>query len=332
MTDAAPMAEIFRGEFLESVHVGHAVVARADGSIEAVWGDPAIVILPRSSVKMVQALPLLESGAGDGLSDAQLALACASHSGEERHVALVRAWLADLGLDEHALCCGPQPSRDAETREAMIRAGQPIGRAFNNCSGKHAGFLTLARHLGAGPDYVDPGHPVQVRVRAAFEEMTGEESPGYGIDGCSAPNFACTLGGFATALARFAAARPDGDARDRAAVRLREAMMAHPGLVSGRGRACNEIMTAARGAAAVKTGAEGVFAAILPELGLGIALKVADGATRAAELAIVALLVRLGALRADDPVAAGYLKRPIVNWGGLVTGFERPAPGLLAAA
>lgn len=330
MMQGARMAEVFRGDFLESVHDGHAVVARADGSLVESWGDPAQLILPRSSAKMIQALPLLESGAGAALTDRQLALACASHSGETRQVAEVARWLADLGLDEHALCCGPQPTRDPDLAQEMIRNGEAPTRLHNNCSGKHTGFLTLARHLSADLHYVDPDNPVQKAVREAFEDTTGETTPGFGIDGCSAPNFACTVAGLARAMARFAAAGSGGGVRDRAAARLRDAMIAEPEWMSGKGRTCARIIAAARGQAAVKTGAEGVYVAILPQLKLGVALKIADGATRASQLALVGILVRLGVLDPADPVVAGYLKRPVVNWDGLVTGYERPAPDLLA--
>ena len=329
MIPAVPMVEIYRGDFLESVHTGHAVIARSDGEIVEAFGDPDQIILPRSSIKMMQALPLVESGAADGLSQEQLALACASHSAEARHVDRVAAWLDDLGLDEHALCCGPQASMDKELRHAMIRDGQKPTRVHNNCSGKHAGFLTLNKVLGGSANYVDPDHPVQVAVKAAIEEMCGEDSPGFGIDGCSAPNFAVSLAGFARGLARFASLEVNSG-RDKAMIRLRNAMMSHPLLVAGKGRACSELMQAGSGTFAVKTGAEGVFAAILPELEMGIALKISDGATRAAEVAIAALLVRVGALDAKHPVVARYLERPIKNWDGLLTGAERPAQPLLA--
>lgn len=331
MHNGAPLAEIYRAEFLESLHVGHAVIVGPDGEIEEVWGEPDTVVLPRSSIKMIQALPLVESGAADNLTDEHLALACASHNGEPRHVERVSRWLADLGLSEDDLICGPQASRDRELRHRMIREGKEPGRILNNCSGKHTGFLTLTRHLGAGPNYVAPDHPVQVAVREAFEDLTGMPSPGFGIDGCSAPNFATTMTGLARAMARFARAREDGGTRERASVRLRQAMMAHPGLVAGEGRACTEIMRAAGGRVAVKTGAEGVFTGIVPESGHGIALKVADGATRAAEIAIVALLVRLGVFAADDEIARVYLERPISNRDGLIVGAERAAPGLVTS-
>ena len=331
MTTAAALAEVWRGPFLESEHLGHAVICGPDGSVIDGWGDPARVILPRSSVKMIQALPLIESGAADaaGLGTDHLALACASHQGAALHADLVTSWLHSIGRGEDDLICGPQAPRIKDDRHAMIRAGGSPCRIHNNCSGKHAGFLTLARHLGAGPDYVAPDHPVQQAVRAAFEDVTGEPSPGFGIDGCSAPNFAATLHGVGRAMAFFANAGA-GTARGRAAQRLVQAMMARPDLVAGDGRACTELMEAAKGKVAVKTGAEGVFVAILPDQGIGIALKAADGATRAAECAIAAFLVRLGVLPADHPAVQRRMTPSLKNWDGVQVGEIRPAPGLLA--
>ena len=324
MSQPAPLVEIIRGPFVESRHSGHAVIANAAGEVIEHWGDPGKIILPRSSAKMLQALPLLESGAGAGLTGEQLALACASHSGENRHVQKVGDWLAQMGLTADHLICGPQASRDRGLRHAMTRAGEAPCRLHNNCSGKHAGFLALARHLKADLAYVKPDNPVQIAVRAAFEEVCGEASPGFGVDGCSAPNFAVSLAGLARAMARFAGAGHGGGARDSAMVALRDAMIAHPELVSGKGRACAILMQAAKGAAAVKTGAEGVFVAILPKQKLGVALKIEDGATRAAEVAIAALLARLGVIDTAHPM----LDRPVRNWDGMVTGAERPVPGL----
>ena len=323
MSEPVPLVEVTRGPFVESRHFGHAVVARAGGEIVNAWGDPAKIVLPRSSAKMIQALPLLESGAGAGLSQERLALACASHSGEQRHVDKVSTWLHELGLDEHALCCGPQASRDDALRDDMIRRGVEPSRVHNNCSGKHAGFLMLAKHIGASLDYVDPENPVQKAVKSAFEEVCGERSPGFGIDGCSAPNFAASLAGIARAMAAFATAGTGGGARETAMVSLREAMMAHPELVSGKGRACAALMSAAKGQAAVKTGAEGLFVAILPGLGFGVAIKIEDGATRASEAAMAALLIRLGVVEAEDPRVAAFLAPRIENWDGLHVGDVR---------
>ncbi len=319
---AEPLVEVWRGDVLESLHLGHAVVCGPDGRAREAWGDPDAVILPRSSCKMIQALPLVESGAA--LPVERLALACASHEAARAHLDGVASWLSDLGLTEADLRCGAQPPRDPEVREALRREGGRAGQIHNNCSGKHAGFLQLAQRLGGGPDYVEADHPVQRAVRGAFEEVTGEASPDWVVDGCSAPNFACTLTGLATAMARFAAAT-GGDARGRAMVALREAMVARPDLVAGEGRACTALMRAMDGVA-VKTGAEGVFVAILPCQGLGVALKVSDGATRASECAVAAILARLGVL---DPA---LVETPVVNWRGITTGVVRPSAGVWGPA
>ena len=326
---AASLVEIWRGEFLECVHRGHAAIAGPDGELIEAWGDPGLTILPRSSCKMIQALPLAESGIET--APERLALACASHQGAAIHTAGAADWLAAIGATEDDYRCGPQMPDDRAAREALIRAGEAPGQIHNNCSGKHAGFLALGRHMGAGPDYVDPTHPVQRAVRAAFEEVTGETSPGFAVDGCSAPNFACTLAGLARAMAAFAAADGSG-ARGAAMVRLREAMVAHPELVAGEGRACTELMTEMRAAGrpvAIKTGAEGVFVAMIPGARpLGVALKIEDGATRASECAITAILARLGVLDAASPAARRRMDAPIVNRRGIVTGAVRPAAAL----
>ncbi|MAQ36893.1 MULTISPECIES: asparaginase [Thioclava] len=326
MTAPEAMIELWRGGMCESVHHGHAVIFGPEG-IEASWGDPEAVIFPRSSVKMIQALPLLESGAAEaaGLTTRQLALSCASHSGAHMHRAAVEDWLATLGLDDDDLRCGAHLPRDKAEKKHLICSDHAPCQAHNNCSGKHAGFLTLNKHLGSGPDYVEIDHPVQRAVKSAFEEVTEETSPRYGIDGCSAPNFATSLAGLGRAMQFFAAATSDGDLRARAATRLVDAMIEHPELVAGEGRACTEIMRESNGRVAVKTGAEGVYVAILPDQKRGVALKITDGATRASEAAMIALLIRLGALDANAPVVHRRLTGPITNWRGLKTGELRRA-------
>ncbi|MDJ0628525.1 MAG: asparaginase [Rhodobacter sp.] len=322
------MVEIWRGAFLESVHAGHAVVCDASGQIVQSWGDPDAVILPRSACKMIQALPLVESGAAEaaGLTDEHLALACASHQGAAFHTDRVRRWLAGLGLSDADLRCGPQEPGDLAARDALIRACEHPCQYHNNCSGKHAGFLTLARHFGAGPDYIDAAHPVQLAVREAFESATGLPSPGHAIDGCSAPNFATTLHGFARAMAFFASG-DDRTVRGKAARRLVKAMTAHPDLVAGEGRACTELMRAMDGRVAIKTGAEAVFAAIIPELQFGVAVKISDGTTRASECALASILVGLGVLDPDHPATLRRRNAPIRNRRDIVTGYIRPAEG-----
>ncbi len=326
---SAEMVELWRGGMLESTHRGHAVICDDTGAVVAAWGDPGRVIFPRSSCKMLQALPLVETGAADhyGLTDRQLAFACASHQGEARHVAAARDWLAGLGLAEPDLRCGAHEPLDHGERDRLIRAQESPCQLHNNCSGKHSGFLTVTRHLRAGPDYVELDHPLQRAVKAAFEDVTDEASPGYGIDGCSAPNFATSVTGLARAMAAFAKAGEGGDLRQRAMHRLAFAMAAYPEMVAGEGRACTELMRAMGGRVAIKTGAEAVFVAILPERRLGIALKIEDGNSRASEAALVSLLVRLGVLDAQDPAAQKRLPAPQTNCRGLRTGELRLAPG-----
>ncbi len=319
-TGAVDLLEVVRGEMVESVHRGHVVVCDGAGEVVEAWGAPETVIYPRSSCKMLQALPLLESGAGADLSDRQVALACASHQGARVHTEAVESWLRAMGLGEADLRCGAHVPYATDAQADLIRAGEAPCQLHNNCSGKHAGFLTLNRHLGGGADYVEPDHPVQIAVRRAFEEVTAMESPGFGIDGCSAPNFATRLDALAGAMGRFARAREGGGTRADAMARLTRAMGAAPELVAGEGRACTDLMRAMDGRVAVKTGAEAVFVAILPDLDRGIALKIVDGTTRAAEAVIAALLVRLGALDAEAPVAKRLMHGPISNARGRVTG------------
>lgn len=319
---AVPLVEVRRGGRVESLHAGHAVICDQEGAMVEAWGDPTALIYPRSAIKMIQALPLLTSGAGRDLTDRHLALACASHNGAAIHTDLATAWLRDLGLGETDLRCGPQMPDDRPAREALIKSDTGPCQLHNNCSGKHCGFLTLGQHLGGGPEYHDPDHPVQKAVLVAFETVTDEASPGYCIDGCSAPNFAASLHGIARAMGWFAGATARDDAMSRAAARLTQAMHRHPDLVAGDKRACTELMQAME-SVVVKTGAEGVFTAILPGRGLGIALKIADGATRASEAVMAQLLIRLGVLPADHPAALFRAQRPIKSRLGLDAGVIR---------
>lgn len=327
---AIPMVELWRGGRMESRHLGHAVVWHADAGLVEAWGDAGVMMYPRSSCKMIQALPLIESGAGAALRPEHLALACASHQGAALHVAAVQRWLADMDMSEADLRCGAHEPGDRAERDRLIRAHEAPCQCHNNCSGKHTGFLMMNRHLGGDAEYVDVAHPLQRAIAQTFDEVTGETSPGYGIDGCSAPNFATSLSGLARAMAAFAGAGAAGGARDRAMVRLREAMAAHPDYVAGETRACTELMRAMGGHVAIKTGAEAVFVAIVPEKRLGIALKIADGGTRAAEAAICALLVRHGVLDAGHPATRKRLNAVQTNWRGFETGAVQLAPGFPA--
>ena len=329
MVKAAELVELWRGDLLESTHRGHAVICDGTGQIVQAWGDPGRVTYPRSSAKMLQALPLVESGAADafGLTTRQLALSCASHNGSRLHVDLAGRWLKGLGLGEPDLRCGVQEPSDRDERDRLIRGAEAPCQLHNNCSGKHSGFLTLNRHLGGGSEYVEIDHPVQRAVRGAIEEVGQEAVAGWGIDGCSAPNFATTLTALARSMARFAVAKENGDARQRAMHRLARAMAAHPELVAGEGEPCTVLMRAMGGRVSIKGGAEGVYVAILPEQGLGIALKIEDGSPRAKSAAIAALLIRVGALEAGHPLVQTFLPAPQRNFRGLVTGELRLAEG-----
>lgn len=327
MANAHQLVEVWRGDFLESQHRGHAMVMDSSGHILACWGDPDAVILPRSSVKMLQALPLIESGAAKAadLQDEQLALSCASHQGASIHVTKTSDWLSSLGLDESDLRCGSQVPNDLSEKKRILCSEEKPCQLHNNCSGKHVGFLTLNKHLGGGSEYNDVDHPVQKAIKQAFEEITENHTLGYGIDGCSAPNFASTLTGLTRAMASMADPSALGETRANAAKALVGAMQRYPVLVAGEGRACTELMQAMDGKVAVKTGAEGVFIAIVPEKRVGVALKIEDGATRAAECAIAAILVRLGVLSPDHPLTIKRLNPRILNRREIDTGQIRPS-------
>lgn len=328
MGKAVEMVELWRGGLLESTHRGHAVLCDEAGQIVQAWGDPERIIFPRSSCKMIQALPLVESGAADafGLSEAHLALACASHQGAALHVNMARDWLKDLGLGEPDLRCGSHEPYDRVERDRLICDHEGPCQLHNNCSGKHSGFLTFVKHQKAGPEYVELDHPLQKAIRAATEDVTGETAAGYGIDGCSAPNFAMSIAGLARGMAKFASTDGTG-ARGRAMQRLTRAMAAYPELVAGEGRTCTELMRAMGGRVSIKTGAEAVFVAILPEQRMGLALKIEDGNARASEAALVGILSQLGVLDAAHPMAHKRLPAPQINCRGFTTGELRLSEG-----
>ncbi|HEX2594108.1 MAG TPA: asparaginase [Rhizomicrobium sp.] len=325
------LIEVTRGDRVESIHRGSIAVVDPDGRVVAAIGDIESPVYPRSSLKPVQALPLVESGASDayGLGAEELALACASHSSEPMHTDRVKAWLARIGCEESDLACGAHPSLSQPVANAMIRAGEKPTRAYNNCSGKHTGFLTLAKHWDiATKGYELHDHPVQRAVAETLGEMTGlgPDMP-WGVDGCTAPNFALPLHSLAFALAKMATPSTLPAARGAAAERLIAAMMAHPELVSGTGRTCAILMRACDGKAAVKTGAEGFFAGVIPGKGYGITLKIDDGTGRAADAVMAVLLDKLGLL--DTSGEAGEIVRaPIMNTAKKQVGERRASPTL----
>ena len=321
------VVEVLRGDRVESAHRGAGAVVDAGGRTAFAFGDVDRPIYPRSAVKALQALPLIESGAADrlGLTEAEIALACASHAGEDAHVAAASAMLAKAGRDVGALECGAHwPSSETAARALARRGGTPSA-LHNNCSGKHAGFICLACAEGVDPaGYVSPDHSTQRAVTAALADMTGAalRAETRAIDGCSIPAYAIPLRALAHGFARFATGQGLPPQRARAAARIRAAVAANPAMVAGEGRFDTEVMTLLGARVFTKTGAEGVWCAALPELGLGLAVKADDGAGRAAQVMIAALLGRFGGFgEALDRLAAPAL----LNWNGLPVGALRPA-------
>jgi L-asparaginase II len=325
------VVEATRGNRVESVHRGAGAVVDADGRVVMAFGDADGAVYPRSAVKALQALPLIESGAAErlGLSDKETALACASHSGGEEHVATARAMLAKAGFDEGVLECGVQWPLGEEEARALARSGRTPTALHNNCSGKHAGFVCLACEMGApARGYVGPDHAVQREVTAAIEGITGARlsEAMRGVDGCSIPTYAVPLVALALGFARLGTGEGLAPVRRDAAARIRAAVAAYPLTVAGRGRFDTEVMSLLRARAFTKSGAEGVFCAALPEAGLGLAVKADDGAGRAAQVMIAALIRRFGGFDEETNARlARFVSPRLKNWNGAEVGLLRPA-------
>jgi L-asparaginase II len=319
------LAEILRGAEVESRHYGVFVVADTSGRVVLSGGNAERAIFPRSAVKALQALPLLLSGAADrfGLTDAELALACASHEGSPLHSDTAAAMLARAGQDETCLECGAHWPVSPSAARALASAGQSPSALHNNCSGKHAGFVCTAIHAGRDPrGYVGAEHPVMRDVTATLRAVTGEDLARQtpAIDGCSIPTYAIPLRRLATGFARFGTGTdlPDGFAE--ATLRLRRAAAGNPLMLAGKDRFDTVVAEALGARAFVKLGAEGVYCGALPALGLGFALKCDDGSARAAEAATAVLLRQfLGPNEVLDRLANPIL----TNWNGLAVGEIR---------
>jgi L-asparaginase II len=330
------LVEVLRGGLVESVHRGAVCVVDADGATVLALGDVAQPVFPRSAVKALQALPLVESGAADRyrLGDEELAVACGSHGGEPAHVAVVERMLARAGLDASALQCGAHRPSHSPSAEVLMRAGRTPSALHNNCSGKHAGFLCLACHLGVEHrGYVAASHPVQRAVRTTIEELTGAAlgEDRCGVDGCSVPTWAVPLANLAQAFARFGTGKGVSATRAQAAARLRAACARKPFFVAGTGRFATVAMERLGERAFIKGGAEGVFCAALPDQGLGIAFKCDDGAGRAAEAVMAALLLRLMKLDSAEHALLERFARPAIsNWNGTEVGRVQPSEALLS--
>jgi L-asparaginase II len=326
------LVEITRGALVESVHRGSVAVVDAKGRVVFAEGDVTSLVYPRSALKPVQAFPLAASGALDqfGLGDEELALACASHSGAPMHTERVAHWLARVGCSESDLACGPHAPTDRATDHALIRAGERPCRLHNNCSGKHTGFVTQAKHIGAPiRGYEHPDHPVQQRELSGLRELSNYDGEiAVGVDGCAAPNFALPLTALAAALAKLGAPDDLAAAEADAARAVCRAMAAHPELIAGVGRPNTAMIRDTAGGGLAKTGAEGVYAAIIPKRGLGIALKIDDGAGRAAETAMAAILVQAG-LASGESDTARLAKGAVKNTRGDIVGERRAAAALM---
>nr|CAD6422027.1 asparaginase [Rhizobium sp. Q54] len=328
--------EVTRGRIVESRHRGMGIVVDGDGRTVFSFGDVESGVFPRSACKAMQALPLVESGAADayGFGNRELALACASHSGEDGHAALAASMLARAGRDVSALECGAHWSSDQNTLIHQARTLEKPTALHNNCSGKHSGFVCTCCHAGYEVEgYVNYDHPLQAEIRGTMEALTGA-ALGYetcGIDGCSIPTYAAPLKGLAHGFARMLTGVGLEPLRAKASRRLMEACMAEPFYVAGTRRACTKLMQVAPGKIFAKTGAEGVFVAALPDQGLAMAVKCEDGTTRAAEAMIFALIARWFERNGEvHQSLMAMANKSMKNWNGIHVGDIRVTDALFA--
>jgi L-asparaginase II len=324
----APLAEVTRGDAIESLHFGAVAVVNVHGELLHRSGDADFFTFTRSTLKPFQAAPLVRDGGVGrfGFTEQETALLCASHSGESMHVEAVQSMLAKIGCTEHHLRCGCHEPIYQNVTGTVSCAGQTYNQLHNNCSGKHAGFLAYCVQHGHPLDsYIDPGHPLQQAVRASVAHFSGVNESGLGpvIDGCSAPNYAMPLARLAYAYARLAHGAAD-DVYGNTLERLYQAMTRHPEMVSGTGRFDLALMQAAPGDWVAKGGAEGVQVIGIRSAGLGIAIKVADGNSRGLYPAALAVLQQLGLLGdLATPALAAWVRPQLTNLNGLRTGEVR---------
>ncbi|MFC1748713.1 asparaginase [Pseudomonadota bacterium] len=330
------LVEVTRNGTVESRHFGAAVVCDYKGNVVESWGDITNLVFPRSALKPMLAIHLIESGASDhySLSDAEFSLACSSHQGEKMHQIQVETWLNRLGLTEDNLACGPVLPEDTKSAHQLLASGRQGCRIHHNCSGKHTAFLTTALHLGMPLDnYYLLEHPLQQLSLELLSDLAGVDIKQYpmGIDGCGLPAPTMPLLQLGRATARFAKPVGLSDVRAQAIYRLHEAMTNEPLYVAGHGTVASELNEVTKGAVLAKTGAEGIFTAALPERGLGIALKIADGSERARSVALLAILEHLGALADEEKhKLQRHIVPTIVNSRGLAVGDIRAASSWLS--
>jgi len=303
--EVVELARVWRGPVVESIHRGVVVVADTSGRYRHAWGDPGWMPPPRSALKPFQAVALVESGAADalGLTDEHIAMACASHAAQPFQVALVTDWLNRLGVSEDALVCGPALPRDvADMGEAFAHGGPR--RIYHNCSGKHCGFLSIARHMNAGQDYASPDHPAQRLYRDILSEFTGVDASRlpHGIDGCGLPAVALPMGLMAKAAARFGVGQAVSPERRAAVKRVLNAMASHPDHLASKDSPTARMIRYTDGNVLLKVGAEGYLMACVRDRGLGIVIKVADGdSSGRVKLGVLArILGRVNALPTEE--------------------------------
>lgn len=317
--ESTNLVNVTRGNLIESVHHGHIAVVDAKGNLLYYAGNPEAVVFARSSMKPIQAIPVVETGAADhyGFNDADLSLCCASHNGEKIHTDRILAILARAGLEDTCLKCGTHPPRWEERYKELIREGKEITPLYNNCSGKHTGMLVTAKHLGETlENYYELNHPVQQRIFAAVSEMTDYpiEKIEIGIDGCGVPVHGLPLEKIAYGYARLA--QPDAlpENRSNAIRRVTKAMITAPDMVGGTDRFCSDFMRVGKGRFIGKVGAEAVYCIGVLETGLGIAIKIEDGNSRAVFPAAVEALKQLNLLTAEQiEELAGYYRPKLRN-------------------
>jgi L-asparaginase II len=290
---------LIRGGAIESRHRVHAVVMGKKGETHFRWGDPTLSFYPRSTVKLLQAAAWVKHGIDRdfGLGPEHLAIACGSHHGEEAHTSLVEAWLGKLGLKEDDLECGAHAPYHAPTAQALVREGKTPTQLHNNCSGKHSGLLTLCRARGwetQGYSFYD--HPVQQALRETLGDFYGAEMDKalWGIDGCGIPTYSVSLRALATSMAHAADPRNLDRGLGEAVRALSAAIGSRPAFIGGTNSFCSQVVAETEGRVLAKVGAEGVYGAWIPHTGVGIAMKSEDGAARATEVAMAAVLRELG--------------------------------------
>lgn len=324
------LVDVFRGSVVESRHRGALAVYDGEGKKLFSAGDIERAIFPRSAIKSIQALPLVESGAADsfGFENADLAMACASHSGEPEHSARALSMLQRAGLDASSLECGSHWSSQQNVLIEQARSGKTPTALHNNCSGKHAGFLATCAHCNLETKgYVALGSEIQNMVRDTMQQVTGavHSVDQCGTDGCSIPTYAIPLSNLAQGFARMVSGNGLSAGRAQAATRLINACMDEPFYVAGTDRACTKLMEMAPGRIFVKTGAEGMFCGSVPELGVGFAIKCDDGATRGAEVMVSTVLSRL--FKDDEELSAKldhFSRKELKNWNGIKVGSYTP--------